>query len=208
MIEAIYCLSKPERSDRREKLIPQLERAMREGQLPRLPITWWSKPLREEVFIPPSSPLLPGWYAATEAHKLMLEDAWRCKFYEFLILEDDAFLTPAFYAGFTDFDRLVKKTRPDWLAVWLGYRMQRNPIPLSDGILINKGCIQCHAYIANRHGAYRMLDHLFNNNRKVADVAFRGLMEACDSIYSPAEQMIITARTDSDSWPGWPAQQA
>ena len=202
MIEAIYCLSRPDREERRVVLRPQLARAFAGGQLPTLPIRWWSEPLRDNVYVPTGFDNLAGYYAATVAHRLLLEDAWKNNFAEILVLEDDARLDEEFYRSFTPFMEEIRLDFPDWLAVWLGGLMQSvPPVVLSDRVLRNKGTLRCHAYVVNRHGIARFLDVLYEDNKKVVDWAFMAVMREDDCIYSPTSWQVGTTSFPSDNVP-------
>ena len=200
MIDAVYCLSRPEREDRRKLLIPSIERAVAAGLLPDKPVIWWSDPKREDVLVPGSFSHNPGYYAATVAHRLMLEDAWKKEYDTVLILEDDARFDEEFFISFKPFMAEMQRDFPDWLGIWLGWTMQRNPVQKSWRVVLNRGCTQCHAYIVNRHGIWRILDHLWIRNQKVVDWAYCELMEIDACIYSPIRQMIGTIESVSDNY--------
>lgn len=200
MIEAVYCLSRPEREDRRKILEPSLKRAVEEKLLPDKPVVWWSDPKREDVLVPGSFSFNPGYYAASVAHRLMIEDAWKKDYNEVLILEDDARFDEEFFRSFHPFMDEMRRDFPDWLAIWLGWTLQRAPEKKSENVMLNRGCTQCHAYIVNRHGMWRILDHLWVRNQKVVDWAYCELMEADACIYSPTRQMIGTIESVSDNY--------
>lgn len=200
MIEAIYCLSRPERQERRDNLVPQVERAFSLNLLPRLEINWWSDPVRSEVFVPPSWNSMPGYYAATVAHYRILEDAWRKNFSEILILEDDAQFEEYFYSDFAGFMQNIRVHQPDWLMLTLGFDFRRPPTPKKTNIVLNNGSFQSHAYIINRHGIWRTLDHLWVRHHLVVDVAYADMMNQDKCVYAPDRTMIGLAPFGSDNY--------
>lgn len=197
-MNAVYCISRPERQDRRDLLVPQLERVLPLLGSPTL--IWWSEPRREDVFLPASFSDRPGYYAATQAHRLVLEDAWRKNYNEILVLEDDARFEDDFERRFPPFMSDIRANYPDWLALFLGGIIRNEPTPLSDKVVRNNGSTNCHGYVINRHGIWRVLDHLFCNNQLVVDWAFRSLMNTDDGFYSPVNWLIGTTPWPSDNY--------
>lgn len=199
VIDAIYCLTRPQRSDRRDLLMQGLRKAFSLRVLPELEVNWFTEPLRENVFVPGSWTSAPGHYAATRAHVLMLEEAWRKNYSCVLILEDDAHFKDEFYNDFLKLWDDAQEHAPDWLALFLGYHKRCDLKPVLPNLVVNKGSTHSHGYIINRHGIWRFLDHLWVRGSAVVDWAYLEIMQMEDCVYSPPTPLIGTIESFSDN---------
>lgn len=208
-IDRIICLSLSHRTDRRERLKPQVDLARNLGILPpesEVPLEFFDAFRPATCLVPASFAHLPSYYATNLGHIRILEKLWLEGSNHALILEDDALFTEHFYAkGQETYDRIAT-TRPDWLAIFWGGHECQTRLPVDDLIAINRGSLQSHAYSVNRHGIYRLYDHLWCDHGAVCDWGYMHMMRADHCVFSPRHWQITTAEGHSDNLNAWKSQ--
>ena len=204
-IQKVYCLTRPERQDRRASFQPQFDRAVQCGIFAADSLCYFSEPLREEVFVPASWRAMPGYYAATVAHSLMLLDAWKHGYDTVIIFEDDAVMRDVFFDEFVSFYEEVQTVRPDWLAIWLGWTSHHASSPVTEKVHALHSCLGAHAYIVNRAGIWRLLDHLWCCHSLIVDWAYKSMMASDACAVAPAVMMVGTSACWSDNFEGFAA---
>jgi len=196
-LDAIHIVNLKHREDRREEMRVEIKKAVDAGIFPDIEPVFVNRLPREGGLIPASFGKVAYYQTGCE-HQRIMEQLFHEKRNLSLILEDDATWTEAFFERFADFWSDVQKHAPDWLALFLGGKDVggRTLVSGSDFVSLNHGSIQCHAYIVNRAGLYRLYDHLFVD-RKIIDWSYNSLMSSDKCCYSPTGEWFANPR---QSW--------
>lgn len=193
-------LSLKDRQDRRDALMAQLEPMLKQGVLDVARWQVWAATPHRDDLVPGSWQHFHGHYSAKKSHLEMMEWLWQQPdFQNALILEDDAELEPWFAKETPAFLAEIESNQPDWLALFLGGTNRRPPQRLSERISLSRGSTQCHAYIINRHGLWRLYDHLWSTAGNFIDWSFCDLMGNDACIYQPARWQVTTQASWSDN---------
>ena len=199
-LDAIHVVNLKHREDRREETRTEIQKAVDAGIFPDIEPVFVNRLPREGGLVPASFGKVAYYQTGCE-HQRIMEQLFHEKRDLSLILEDDATWTPAFFERFADFWSDVQKHTPDWLALFLGGTDigGRTPTTNSDFVSLNHGSTQCHAYIVNRAGLYRLYDHVFVD-RGIIDWAYVNMMQTDKCCYSPTgEWFAIPRRSLSDN---------
>ena len=198
-LDAIRIISLPHRTDRREALTADLRRAVTAGIIPDLPLEFVNRYPQHRTLVPASWPHWASYWAASREHEEVLGELWASGHNLALILEDDALLLPEFFEGAIAFYEEVVRDWPDWLALFLGGHDVHKPEFRSGRVFLNRGSRQCHAYIVNPHGMWRLRDHLWCSPLQIVDWAYVALMKEDACAYRPARWMVSTREGWSDN---------
>lgn len=198
-LDAIRVISLAQRQDRRDALMPELERAIGEGVIPDVPVEFVNRYPRGRTLVPASWPHMPGYWAASREHFEVLMELWSRGSHLALILEDDAQMLPAFYSEASAFFHEVNAEHPDWLAMFLGGHDVHGYEERSERVLLSRGSTQCHAYLVNPPGMWRLVDHLWCRPFEIVDWAYADLMRRDACIYRPRHWMVTTRAGWSDN---------
>jgi GR25 family glycosyltransferase involved in LPS biosynthesis len=192
MPQRIFVVARANHKNRWAKMESEIEKANRFGWgMDGVPLVKWTDPDRDRMFIPPCWPHRPGHYAATVAHYRVMEEMWVGGIDVAMILEDDV----EFFDGvkmLPDFLEEIHNHYPDWMMLYIGGAKDKMRVPEerpSKLVRRLKGATGQHAYIVNRHGIRRVLDHLTVQNRRCVDWACHDLMVMEDVAYCPASFM-------------------
>ena len=63
----------------------------------------------------------------------------------------------------------VNAEHPDWLAMFLGGHDVHGYEERSERVLLSRGSTQCHAYLVNPPGMWRLVDHLWCRPFEIVD---------------------------------------
>lgn len=193
-LDAIHVLNLKQRADRREQISEEIRKAVDAGIFPDIEPKFVNR-LPSKGGLIPSSFGTVSFYQTGCEHQRIMEDLFQSKFDLSLILEDDAEWTPSFFSHFANFWSDVQLHAPDWLALFLGGTdvNGRTRVDGSDFVSINNGSVQCHAYIVNRAGLFRLYDHL-HVDTQIIDWAYKNMMEVDKCCYSPAGEWFAKPR--------------
>lgn len=196
-LDAIRVINLKHRTDRKEQISEEIQKAVDAGIFPDIEPEFVNRLSPDGGLVPPSFGK-QSYYQTGCEHQRIMEELFQGKKNLSLILEDDAIWTDDFFNYFGDFWDEVQKFAPDWLALFLGGYdiVGRSNIPRSKHVTINNGSVNCHAYILNRAGLYRLYDHLFVD-RQIIDWAYKSLMEHDKCCYSPKGNWFANQRA---SW--------
>lgn len=199
MIDKVLCLSLERRLDRRLSLEANYPKC-----LPK--IEYFNALTPENSLPPPSWHHAPSYWCTSEGHRRILEKLW-CEedWTTCLILEDDALFLPE-ADGIQDWMQYLNSKRPDWLVAFFGPHYQRPPTKVDDNILLNNGSTMSHAYCVNRHGVWRLYDHLYCDSGNVVDWAYDNMMQQDKCSFSPTKSFVTTRSGYSDNGLGWKPQ--
>ncbi len=196
-LDAIHVVNLKHREDRRKQISEEIKKAVDAGIFPDIKPTFVNRLPREGGLIPASFGKLSYYQTGCE-HQRIMEQLFREKRNLSLILEDDAVFSSAFFEKFQSFWSDVQNKAPDWLALFLGGTDVNGRTPVKGSKLVshNHGSVQCHSYIVNRAGLYRLYDHLFVD-RKIIDWAYADMMKNDGCCYSPTGEWFANPR---QSW--------
>ena len=196
-LDAIHVVNLKQRTDRREQISEEIKKAVVAGIFPDIEPKFVNRLSPKNGLIPPS---FRGslYYQSGCEHQRIMEDLFQNKCDLSLILEDDAQWNPSFFSNFANFWADIQLFAPDWLALFLGGSDMngRTAVEGSDYVSVNNGSLQCHAYIVNRAGLYRLYDHLFVY-RQIIDWAYKDMMAEDKCCYSPTGEWFANQRA---SW--------
>ena len=192
-IDAIHVVNLKHRTDRREEVEREIQKAVDAGIFPDIKPVFVNR-LPKGGLIPLSFGSVSFYQTGCE-HQRIMEQLFQEKRNLSLILEDDAEWTPSFFAGIADFWSDVQKHAPDWLALFLGGSdvNGRTPVEGSSLVALNNGSTQCHAYIVNRAGLLRLYDHLYVD-KGIIDWAYVNMMRVDQCCYSPSSEWFANPR--------------
>lgn len=185
MIDRTICLALEHRVDRK-----QILEASYPSDLP--PIEYFSAFTPRTCLVPGSWPHRHSYYATNLGHLRIIEKLWsEDNWSNVLILEDDALFIGN--QSVNDLVRQLTAVAPDWLALFLGYTEQGHCPPINDTFKLGLGGVtQSHAYVINRHGLYRLYDHLWVKQFDVVDWAYCHLMREDHAFYLTIKQIVTT----------------
>ncbi len=114
-LDAICIISLPHRTDRRQAVAGDLERAMHAGIIPRLPLVFVNHYPPGRTLVPASWPHMPGYWAVTQEHQRVMQELWGRGSNLALILEDDALFLPEFFEHALPFyQEIVRASHVTW----------------------------------------------------------------------------------------------
>ena len=193
-LDAIHVVNLKHRVDRRREAQIEIQKAVDAGIFPDIDPYFVNRLPRAGGLIPASYGGISYYQTGCE-HQRIMEQLVHEKHDLSLILEDDAVWTDSFFERFENFWSDVQTHSPDWLALFLGGADVGGRVPVSGSnfVSLNHGSHQCHAYIVNRAGLYRLYDHIFVD-RGIIDWAYVNMMQSDKCCYSPTGEWFANTR--------------
>jgi GR25 family glycosyltransferase involved in LPS biosynthesis len=199
-IDKAICLSRRDRQDRRTSITAQWQLLIDTNTVPNRHVEWFDAEPKEAMLIPASWRKLPGYYAATRDHMRIMEYLWKDTTWQVvLILEDDAKFSSKFSTSIDKVWSDLTTYAPDWLALFLGGTLQTPCTSITSLLAINNGSTQSHAYIVNRHGLWRLFDHLFCTQFEIVDWSYNSLMQHDKAFYCTTPWLVGTMPSYSNN---------